>query len=543
LLTVQLLSHYKGLDFDSTGGWSPPDTVGAAGPTCYLETDNSVVAIYTPKDTGASSIEDSMYHFFFVTGGLPHASANSELSDASMVWDDQVQRFIVVNHDVDDDSGASQFDVAVSKSADPASLTAADWYFYVFNTTQPGFSPDYEGNMGYNHDAFVWTLDMFGSSGIDHAEINAVSIADLVAGVSSPLYVQTQLPGYRGSLRPTTMHDSVAGDPMWFVTDGNNTTTISIVKDANLLTNPSFSVTTLTVASESPVVDPLQPDGTPVTTNIVPFIMKAAEYNNTLVACESNAVSATEDDARWYEIDVSSGTPTLADEGDVSAGNNTYLTYPAIDINATGQIGLSYMESGQSGPFLSVYATGRLPGDPAGTMETPVLVQAGATNYHDYLSGVGRPSRAGDFSGISVDTDGTFWIASEFANTEPLANWGTTIGHFTLFGPAGAAASQSALQGIGHQFSPGTFNSLRGASNAGDAITVMLQNSPLVVNRTNGAAGDSGSGQAGCGLRAAFMWRRSHPAPAGQRTDRAVPFEGSQGDLDLECGSSPLRSG
>jgi hypothetical protein len=344
------------------------------------------------------------------------------------------------------------------------------------------------------------------------------------------------------------MHDSVAGDAMWFVTGGDNTTTISVIKDTNLLTNPSFSVTTLTVARESPVVDPLQPDGIPVTTNIVPFIMKAAESNNTLVACESNAVSATEDDAHWYEIDVSSGTPTLADEGDVSAGNNTYLTYPAIDINANGQIGLSYMESGLRGPFLSVYATGRLPGDPAGTMETPVLVQAGATNYHDYLPGVGRPARAGDFSGISVDTDGTFWIASEFADTEPLANWGTTIGHFTLSRPAGAAASQSALQGIGHQFSLGTVNRLRGVSNAGDATTLTLQSSPPAENRTNGAAGDSGSGQTGCGLRAAFMWPRSrptrcHPALAGQRTDSAISFEGSQGDMDLECGNSQLRSG
>ena len=39
------------------------------------------------------------------------------------------------------------------------------------------------------------------------------------------------------------------------------------------------------------------------------------------------------------------------------------------------------------------------------------------------------------FSGISVDSDGTFWIANEFANTELLANWGTTIGHFTLVEP------------------------------------------------------------------------------------------------------------
>jgi hypothetical protein len=159
-----------------------------------------------------------------------------------------------------------------------------------------------------------------------------------------------------------------------------------------------------------------------------------------------------EDDARWYQIDLSSGNPVLADEGNVSAGPNTYIIYPAIDINPDGLIGMGYMESGTSGPFLSVYVTGRLPGDPAGTMETPVLVQAGARNYHD----PSPTGRAGDFSGISVDTDGTFWIANEFANTEPIANYGTTIAHFTFSGPAmAAAASQSALQGIGQPFDLG----------------------------------------------------------------------------------------
>src|SRR5262249_11245284 len=56
LLAVQLLSHYNGLNFYSNGFWVPPDTCGAAGPTSYLETANANVAIYTPKDTRASSV-------------------------------------------------------------------------------------------------------------------------------------------------------------------------------------------------------------------------------------------------------------------------------------------------------------------------------------------------------------------------------------------------------------------------------------------------------------------------------------------------------
>ena len=97
------------------------------------------------------------------------------------------------------------------------------------------------------------------------------------------------------------------------------------------------------------------------------------------------SISSTQDVAQWYAINVSSGTPTLAQQGRVSAGANTYLVYPGIDINASGQIGMSYMQSGTdtSTDYLSMWVTGRVPTDAAGTMETPVMVPAGTglANY------------------------------------------------------------------------------------------------------------------------------------------------------------------
>jgi hypothetical protein len=130
---------------------------------------------------------------------------------------------------------------------------------------------------------------------------------------------------------------------------------------------------------------------------------------------------------------------------------------------------MSYMEAGRFGPFLSVYVTGRLPGDAAGTMETPMLVQAGATNYHDQSS----TGAAGYLSGISVDTDGTFWISNEFANRDLAANWGTAIANFTISGPAPAvAASQNVLQRIGQQVSLGSFTDANPACVGSWTVTV-----------------------------------------------------------------------
>jgi uncharacterized repeat protein (TIGR01451 family) len=121
----------------------------------------------------------------------------------------------------------------------------------------------------------------------------------------------------------------------------------------------------------------------------------------------------------------------------VQKASKTYLTYPAIDINSSGQIGLTYMKSGTdtSTDYMSMLVTGRNTADAAGTMETPVVVPAGAgkANYNDTYR------RAGDLSGINVDANGSFWAANEFATANAAYNWGTAVANFTISNPLPAA--------------------------------------------------------------------------------------------------------
>jgi uncharacterized repeat protein (TIGR01451 family) len=445
--SVTVASGYAGLDFNQSGGYVPPDTNGAAGPSSYVETVNQTVALYTPKATGASAFTSPLSTFWYSTGHLAQTDSGSFLSDPIVVYDDQIGRFVVGDQDVDFNTHKSNFDIAVSKTSNPASLTGADWNFYQIHTTQSGFDADYPGNFGYNHDALVITLNMFGVISGGHVQVISVSNADLAAGATTPHIYQNNLNDF--SVRPTTMHDSVAGDPMWLVTEHGDNTSIDVIKMAGVLsTSATFSYTNLAVTPYSGVVSPLNPNGTVITNNIDSRIDKAAEWGGTLVATHSVGASPTQDVAQWYVIDVSSGTPQLKDQGRVSAGNNTYITYPSIDINASGQIGMTYMKSGNdtSSDYLSMYVTGRNSGDPAGTMETSVLVPAGTgqANYKDFASG----GRAGDLSGINVDpSDGSFWAANEFANTEAVANWGTAIANFNVSNPLGAADMAVALTG------------------------------------------------------------------------------------------------
>src|SRR5205807_4960947 len=94
-------SGYAGLDFNHSGGYIPPDTCGAAGPSNYVETVNQEIAIYSPKTTGATQVLDSLGDFWFTVGALAHASSGSGLSDPIVVYDDQAGRFIVGDQDVD----------------------------------------------------------------------------------------------------------------------------------------------------------------------------------------------------------------------------------------------------------------------------------------------------------------------------------------------------------------------------------------------------------------------------------------------------------
>jgi uncharacterized repeat protein (TIGR01451 family) len=446
VLSVSVLNNsgngYAALSFNQSGGYVPPDTNGAAGPSAYLETVNQELALYTAKATGGGAVTDSLSHLLFTTGGLARADSGSGLSDPVAAYDEKIGRFVVGDQDVDFSTHVSTFDLAVSRSGSPTTLSAADWAFYRIVTTQANEDADYPGNFGYNADAVVFTLNMFavgGTSGTNHVQVISVGAADLMNAAASPQVDQNNLADF--SVRPTVMHDAVAGGPMWLVTEHGDNQSIDVYKMTNVLSaSATFSRTNLAVTPYSQAVAPRNPNGTAITTNIDSRIQKAAEANNTIVAAHAVAASSTQDVIQWYAFDVSGGTPTLAQQGRVDAGNNTYLTYPGIDINPSGSIGMSYIRSGtdSSTDYMSMYVTGRVAGDTPGSMEASVRVPGGAgqANYTDFAN----PHRAGDLSGINVDpADGSFWAANEFANTQATANWGTAVANFQPSAPANSA--------------------------------------------------------------------------------------------------------
>ena len=507
--SVSLVSEYPGLGFASSGGTAvPPDTEGAAGPNSYLEIVNQALAIFSPKSSGGGVVSDSLADFFFTRGGLPHVVTADAQADSFIVWDPLVQRFIAGDLEFDTantNGDANALVLAVSKSANPATLTSADWFFDEVKTTESGIAfQDYPGNIGYNADALVITENSFSTTADVHTLVNAISINALITG--TPLAIgsnvfETDISDLLA--RPATMQDSAPGDPMWLVSAANSggqgtgtASTVDVIKMANVLSaNPTFTTTTLAVNPYSLAVSPKQPNGQAITSAgfTDSRIMNASEQGGTLVAGQIVSDAAGDlDNARWYAFNVSSGTPTLAQQGDVTGGPGVYNTYPGVAVNGKGDIGMSYMSSGTApGQFLSVYVTGRTAGDAPGTMETPVLAQAGAGNYVE-SSAFGNPPeyRLGDMSGINVDSDGSFWIANEYTNTDADANWGTAIANFSLGAPINILLT-SATEGVAMTNVPvATFVDNSGAAsftatiNWGDGVVTSGNVIPTTVNNT-----------------------------------------------------------
>src|SRR6516165_7520028 len=68
---------YAALDFNHSGGFVPPDTCGAAGPSSYVETVNQTVALYGSKASGSPATTASLSTFWFTTGKLGRADGGS----------------------------------------------------------------------------------------------------------------------------------------------------------------------------------------------------------------------------------------------------------------------------------------------------------------------------------------------------------------------------------------------------------------------------------------------------------------------------------
>jgi hypothetical protein len=419
-----------------------------------VETVNETLAIYN-KSTGAFISSQTLQSFFsgFVTGSIG-------MFDPTVMYDEAAGRFIVEAAVKDSTNSKSYVDIAVSNSSDP---TAGFTEKHQIEVDQGGQYWVDNGKLGGNADAYVFTGNFYTFSNSNGPElvltIDKTSVLDQNSSTLTD-YINTRSSDF--SMIPARMHGAVSGGPMWFAeTSWSGGSWIDVVEMTNVDTaNPSFTDNNLTVNSYSYTSSPPQPGGT---VGIIDCRVLNVEWSNNNLVAGFDSISGSDAAAAWVEFATGGSRPTVSQQGVIHPGSGVQTYFPAVGVDSSGNVGMTYMESSSS-ERVSMYFTGRLASDPVNTMESASLAQGGAATL--------SPNRAGDYAGIALDpsTSATFWAGNEYARSG--GSWGTWLCQFTITSGSGdqpptvatpASASPSPVTGT-------TTNlSVLGADDGGEA--------------------------------------------------------------------------
>ena len=424
-------ASFPGLQFSDSGGYVPPDTILAAGPTYIFETVNLAGRIFTK--TGSTVSTFSLFNFF----NLP---TSTELTDPRILFDPSSQRWFVVTTTVNKSGTPGGWNLAVSASSDPTGA----FYLYQFSTGKS--FPDFP-KMGVNYDKVVLSGDIFSGNNFLGTEFLVLNKSELINGqtVSVDTY-----PAPQGDfaiepaidLTENTTSDtmymaavnyaSATSVEVWTVTGvpgvggGSSATETSLPFSSAAYTGPA-TPSTLSTPPNAVQCN----SSTTVATNDN-ALLDAVYRNGSLWVSANDACTPQGDTTarsclRFIEISASPGTTaSIAQNFDVGAAGE-YLYYPAVRVDKYGNMGASFTESSSSLCPSSAELTQQAGSAPG----TPVMVNQGTAAYT-------QANRWGDYSGASVDPsdDTTFWFGSEYATTEPCSNgqcsaWGTWISSAT----------------------------------------------------------------------------------------------------------------
>ncbi len=152
---------------------------------------------------------------------------------------------------------------------------------------------------------------------------------------------------------------------------------------------------------------------------------------------------------RWYEIREPNGTPpTVFQQGTYAPGltDGIHRWMGSIAMDAAGDMALGYSASDAATTFPSVWYTGRLAGDPLGT-----LPQGEGAIVHGSGSQTASAARWGDYSSLNVDPvdDCTFWYVNQYLPVTSAAGWRLRVGSFKFPSCVGRALGHAA--GTGHR--------------------------------------------------------------------------------------------
>src|SRR5436853_902167 len=442
-LSLPLVSATPGLDFDGIGadGVTPPDTNGSVGATQFVQIVNVEYAVYD-KMSGALLLGPTPIHNIW--SGFNGDCANGDGSDPVVLYDKSAQRWVVGQMNVT----LTAYCMAVSTTSD----ATQSYYRYEFSFGSN--TPDYP-KLAVWPNAYYWTANTFsGANTFLGANPCAFDRATMLSGGPANAICMQQNPSV-DSLLPADLDGTTpppAGEPNFYLqmVAPSNLNLFKFHVDFTTPSNSTFTgPTAIPVASFSEACGRgtciPQPGTMQQLDSLGDRLMFRLAYRNfgdheSLVVNHS-VTAGSSVGVRWYEIRSPNATPTVFQQGTFSP-DSQYRWMGSIAMDQSGDIAVGYSASSSSN-FPAVRYAGRVPSDPAGTMESENSIIEGTGSQTN------GSSRWGDYSGMSVDPadDCTFWYTNEYLTTNGSFNWKTRVGSFkfTSCGLPGSSLSATTL--------------------------------------------------------------------------------------------------
>jgi uncharacterized membrane protein len=501
--TPPVLQSFEGLgngQYGFTVTSAPPDTEGTVGATQYVQWVNTSFAVFN-KSTGALVAGPTAGNTLW--SGFGGGCQSNNDGDPIVLYDKLANRWIF-----------SQFSVSTTPYLQCIAVSTTSDATGTYNRYSFQYSnfDDYP-KMAVWPDAYYETFNMFaGGTTFVGADACAYDRTAMMNGTTATQVCFQQNTSV-GGLLPSDLDGTTpppAGSPDYMVYFGtNNLNLFKFHVDFTTPANSTFTgPTVMNVAAFSPLCGGgtcvPQPSVSQQLDSLADRLMYRLAYRNfgtheSLVVNHS-VVAGSGGGVRWYEIQNPSGTPIVAQQSTFAPDSN-YRWMGSVAMDHVGDMALGYSVSSSS-VSPSVRFAGRVPTDPASTMEAEVNVISGSGSQ----SG-NNLSRWGDYSAMQVDPvdDCTFWFTEEYMAATGSFNWNTRIANFKFPG-----CSTTATPDFTVAAAPSSLTVTQG-SNGSSTITVSS------LNGFNAATTLSASGLPS-GVTAAFSTNPVTPPANGNAT-------------------------
>ena len=423
-------------DYGFVPNAAPPDTNGAVGATQYVQWVNESFAVFN-KSTGALVLGPKAGNTLWA--GFGGGCETNNDGDPIVQYDKAAGRWVFTQFSVSTTPYLQC--VAVSTTSDATG--SYNRYAFSYGTTQ---FPDYP-KLGVWPDAYYISFNIF-TNGITFAgaKVCAYDRSSMLSGAAAT-QVCFQLSSSFGGLLPSDLDGATAppaGAPNVFVNFGSNSLNLwrfhvdFAVPGNSTLTGPiNLPVAAFSAACSGGGACIPQPNTREKLDSLADRLMYRFAYRNgtsgeMAVVNHSVTVSTKKNShvgVRWYQLgNLTNGTPTVIQQGTFSP-DSTFRWMGSVAMDKVGDIALGYSASSSS-VFPSVRFTGRVPSDPAGTLEAENTIKTGTGSQLPNLA------RWGDYSAISIDPvdDCTFFYTNEYLKASGTFNWSTQIASFKFSG-------------------------------------------------------------------------------------------------------------